>query len=98
MKKLTLNWKLGCMNAPDIDPEEMFPAEVPGAVQIDYARAKNLPDPNYGLNFRQYKGLENLHWLYTAPLDFALKEDEMATVEFLGIDYRESSANQEQTQ
>jgi beta-mannosidase len=41
-----------------------MPATVPGAVQLDWARAHNLPDINHGQNVRAYDGLEDSFWLY----------------------------------
>ena len=41
MQKLTFNWQVGPTTAPDQKPAEMYPAIVPGAVQLDYARAHN---------------------------------------------------------
>jgi len=41
-----------------------MPASVPGAVQLDWARAHGLPDYNFGQNVRAYDGLEDFYWLY----------------------------------
>jgi beta-mannosidase len=43
---------------------DWIPASVPGAVQLDWARAHGLPDPTVGENFRLLDGLENDRWLY----------------------------------
>jgi beta-mannosidase len=45
-----------------------MPATVPGAVQLDWARARGLPDLNYGQNVRLYDGLEDHHWLYSTQV------------------------------
>jgi beta-mannosidase len=37
---------------------------IPGAVQLDWARKKGLPDVNFGQNVRLYDGLEDFAWLY----------------------------------
>jgi len=87
MSKTYLNWSVGHSDTPDTRPAEFYPAVVPGSVQADYARAKNWPHFKDGLNFRQYKWMEDKYWLYTAPLHFTLGEDEIAAMVFHGIDY-----------
>lgn len=87
MTKVYLNWQLGCSAERDVHPAEFFPAVVPGAAQADYARAKGWPDMNYGVNCKAYKQLEDMWWLYTAPLDFTLAEGQIATMVFTAIDY-----------
>jgi beta-mannosidase len=37
---------------------------VPGAVQLDWARARGWPEYWKGGNFRAYDGLEDLFWTY----------------------------------
>jgi beta-mannosidase len=88
MQKRTFTWQVGYMQTACAQPEEMIPATVPGAAQLDYARAHNWPPVEEGVNFRDYAWMEDVYWLYTAPLDFTLEEDEVATLRFLGIDYR----------
>jgi beta-mannosidase len=43
---------------------QWMPAAVPGAVQLDWAREKGLPDINHGQNVRLYDGLEDSAWIY----------------------------------
>ena len=43
MTKQTLQWQVGSMTAIDQTPATMIPAQVPGAVQADHARANNWP-------------------------------------------------------
>ena len=57
-------WTVGFMKTAQDLPEEMYPAQVPGAVQMDYAAAKNWPSWNEGTNFRDYAWMEDLFWLY----------------------------------
>lgn len=47
---------------------DWIPASVPGAVQLDWARAHGLPDYNYGQNVRAYDGLEDSYWLYRTSI------------------------------
>ena len=88
MKELYLNWTVGYTKDPAAEPEEFYPAQVPGAVQMDYARAHNWPSPVEGVNFKAYKWMEDVYWLYRAPLEFEAGEDEIATLRFKGIDYQ----------
>ena len=41
MKKLTMNWTLSHMASLSDTPKDTIPAHVPGAVQLDYADAKD---------------------------------------------------------
>ena len=84
----SLKWKLGFTPSPDQQPDVFFDASVPGAVQADYARAHEWPPFWQGLNFRDYKWMEDVYWLYTAELNFTLAADEIARLCFKGIDYR----------
>ena len=88
MTKNKLNWIVGYTSSPDAYPEEMFPAQVPGAVQLDYAKAKNWPPFYEGTNYKDYGWMEDVYWLYTAPLEFTLSENQLATLSFSGIDYQ----------
>ncbi|MBE6936083.1 MAG: hypothetical protein E7458_06210 [Ruminococcaceae bacterium] len=88
MEKYLLSWQVGCCDDVAAAVAEWMPAQVPGAVQLDYARAKGWAPYYMGLNFRDYKWMEDKFWCYRAPLDFALRDDQRATLVFLGIDYR----------
>jgi beta-mannosidase len=72
----------------DGSPPRWIPATVPGAVQLDWARAKGLPDFAQGSNVRQYDGLEDFHWLYrTTVPDAALAEGEQLVFACGGVEY-----------
>lgn len=88
MELKTLFWSVGHTADPGNTPEEMYPAVVPGAVQQDYARAKNWPPVQFGIEFKKYAGLEDLYWLYRTTLDFQLAPEQTASLVFKGIDYR----------
>ena len=87
MERRSLQWQVGCSAGMGQKPEKMMPAQVPGAVQMDYARAENWPPFWQNLNFQQYKWMEDVYWMYRAQLDFALAADERAYLHFEGIDY-----------
>ncbi len=88
MKTYSLNWSVGYTASPDIYPEEMFPAKVPGSVQTDYAAYKNWEPYYKDANFYDYARFEDVYWLYTAPLTFTLLPGQKATLRFSGIDYK----------
>ena len=54
-----MDWLVGYMASPCGEPEELVPAQVPGAVQLDWARAKGWPDYRYDLNFLDYRWMED---------------------------------------
>ena len=86
--KQQLNWQVGHMNAADLHPKQWMPSSVPGSVQQDYARYYNWEPYYKGVNFRNYGWMEDVYWIYRAPLRFTLKDDQIATLIFKGIDYR----------
>lgn len=88
MELKALNWQVGYTKEATAAPEEFYSAQVPGAVQADYARAKKLEPVVFGNNFKEYAWMEDLYWLYEAELEFALAADQAATLVFKGIDYR----------
>lgn len=67
--KNELIWQLGYSNSADSLPTEYFPATVPGAVQLDYAKEYNLPDYNYETNFDEYRFMEDKFWTYKTEFD-----------------------------
>ncbi len=84
-----MNWTVGWCRDPADVPSEFVPARVPGAVQLDWAAAQGWPDYTVGDNFQAYGWMEDVHWLYRAPLDFpALTASQRLFFSCLGIDYR----------
>ena len=82
------DWSVGYTKAPGCDPQEWYPATVPGAVQLDYAKAKQWHPYEYGVNFQDYAWMEDVFWCYRTQLDFSLDANQTACVRFGGIDYR----------
>jgi beta-mannosidase len=68
MKK-ELIWQLGYSDDLNKSPLEFFPANVPGAVQLDYATAYNLPDYKFETNFKEYVWMEDRFWTYKTSFD-----------------------------
>ena len=65
-RSLPTSWHLARLRTARSRPSnrDWMPARVPGAVQLDWARARQLPDLDYGQNVTAYAGLEDFHWLY----------------------------------
>lgn len=67
-KTLSLDWEVGHAPAPEATALEYIPARVPGAVQLDWARAHGAPPYWYGDHFKQYRWMEDVYWRYRARL------------------------------
>jgi beta-mannosidase len=84
-----LTWTVGSTPILALPPSEMLPAEVPGAVQLDWGRAQGLPEYWIADNFKAYQGLEDLFWVYRSELELpALAADERVFFVCGGVDYR----------
>ncbi len=81
-------WQVGFTKSADAAPEYLMPAQVPGSVQQDYARYHEWPPFTEGVNFRDYRWMEDVYWRYSAPMHFDVQPNEAAYVVFKGIDYR----------
>lgn len=81
-------WKLARLGRHETMPEAWIRTSIPGAVQLDWARAHALPDYNFGRNFRDYEGLEDFHWLYRTrvPNSPRAKGEQLAFI-CGGVDY-----------
>ena len=87
-RRVAADWLLARLDRIDADPVGWIPATVPGAVQLDWARARGLPDPEYGDNVRAYDGLEDSHWLYRTRIPkVALGAGEELVFACGGVDY-----------
>ena len=84
-----LEWEVGPSAEPDGEPARFVPAAVPGAVQLDWARALGLPDYWVGDHFKAYQGLEDSYWRYRTQLSVpALHDGERLFFVCGGVDYR----------
>lgn len=84
-------WQLARLPDADanVSAREWIPAVVPGAVQLDWARAHAWPDLFVGQNVRHYHGLEDSFWIYRATLPAAsLGPGERFFVCGAGLDYQ----------
>lgn len=88
MKTFIPSFKVGFTSDKNIIPEKFIDAKVPGAIQLDFQRAENLPDYRFGVNFKDYKWMEDVFAVYESKLNINLKENEKAELIFKGIDYK----------
>ncbi|MDX1283984.1 MAG: glycoside hydrolase family 2 TIM barrel-domain containing protein, partial [Draconibacterium sp.] len=83
-----LLWEVGFSKEKNTLPKEWFPAIVPGAVQVDYAKANNWPPFYYAENWKEYLWMEDVYWTYTTSFNKPeLEEDEQLFFVSKGIDY-----------
>ncbi|MBE6631935.1 MAG: hypothetical protein E7623_04460, partial [Ruminococcaceae bacterium] len=64
-----------------------FPAEVPGNVQYDYARAMGFSDFAFGTGVKLFSEVEDMEWEYLSTLDVEREEGEKLFLVAEGIDY-----------
>lgn len=87
--RLPLSWELARQETAQSAPSPWIPASVPGAVQLDWAKAHALPDYWIGDNFRALQGLDESHWVYRTHLTAwpALAPDQRVFLVLAGVDY-----------
>ena len=90
MKYIPLDWKLQYLEAKDGNPlpAEPLSAQVPGAVQRDWARHHGWPEAEYESHTERYTWMEDVFWRYSARLpQIAAPAGETVRFEAEGIDY-----------
>ncbi len=81
-------WKLGFTREKETTPAEFIDARIPGAVQIDSARAHNYPNWFEKDNFRMFGWMEDVFWIYKTEFEHPnLIEGEELWFTSKGIDY-----------
>jgi len=89
MSQIELDWKLGHTADPATPPERWVPAVVPGAVQLDWARAEGWAEHWRGDNCRSYEWMEGVYWVYRAALpQVPLEKGQRLYFVCEGIDYQ----------
>jgi beta-mannosidase len=85
---IPLAFHVGPSDGPGREPDAFVPARVPGAVQLDWARAHDWAPWWQGDNFRQYRWMEEKWWTYRAVLPaMTLAPGERPVLVCDGIDY-----------
>lgn len=83
-----LDWQVGWTSDPAKSPARFVPAVVPGAVQLDWARAEGWPPYWHAENFRAYGWMEDVHWVYQTRLAKpALQPGQRLMLVCTGVDY-----------
>lgn len=81
-------FSLGWHREPASEPTEWIQAAVPGAVQLDWARAHGWPEWWHGDEWKRYRWMEDVYWTYrttfAAP---ALRTGETFRLTLAGIDH-----------
>ena len=87
--RLPVEWTVGSTPDPTQPPTRCVAAAVPGAVQLDWARAEGWPAYWQAENVRAYAGMEDQYWLYTTRCPAApLQPGERLFFTCGGVDYR----------
>ncbi len=83
-----LDWEVGWTADPSQSPVRFVPATVPGAVQLDWARAEGWPPYWYADNFLQYAWMADRYWVYRATVPrVSLAAEERLFFMSRGVDY-----------
>ncbi|MBP3294503.1 MAG: hypothetical protein J6N32_12180, partial [Clostridia bacterium] len=82
------SWTLGHSSSLNERPAETVPATTPAEVQLVWQKEKGMPDYNFGVNFREYRWMEDCFWHYSTTLSLEKRDGfvPVLTLEFL--DYR----------
>ncbi|MFW6277316.1 MAG: glycoside hydrolase family 2 protein [Prolixibacteraceae bacterium] len=81
-------WEIGFHQVKNGTPENFYKATVPGAVQLDYAKANDWPPFYYAENWKDYLWMEDVYWTYKTSFSKPeLKAEEQLFFISKGIDY-----------
>ncbi len=88
-RKQLIDWEVGYASTIDGQPGKWMPATVPGAVQLDIAKAENYGPYQYAENWKDYGWMEDCYFTYRT----AFPKPDLATGNKLwfiskGIDYQ----------
>lgn len=84
-----IKWEVGFHKEKNDKPKEWYAAKVPGAVQLDYAKAKSWDNHMFGENWKDYRWMEDVYWTYkTSFSNPNISKDERYFFISKGIDYK----------
>ncbi len=88
-RQIEMKWELGYAASMDAKPEKWIPATVPGAVQLDIAKAEKYAPYYYAEHWKDYEWMEDNYYTYRSNF----KKPELQANEKLyfvskGIDYQ----------
>lgn len=88
-KRKELDWCVGFSESIDADPLIKVHATVPGAVQLDWAKANDWEEYTYSDNYKDYLWMEDVYWFYTTKLEsLHINENERIFFVCKGVDYK----------
>jgi beta-mannosidase len=84
-----LKWKIGFSQDRFALPKKWVDAEVPGAVQLDYAKAEKYGPYTYADNWRDYLWMEDVYWTYVTEFPKPeFRQGQRVYFTSKGIDYK----------
>jgi len=84
-----LQWQVGHHAQKNQTPTNWVPAQVPGAVQLDWAKAHDYEDLAYATNYKQFRWMEDVFWSYRARFSKPeLQAGQACFFKSKGIDYQ----------
>lgn len=87
-KHVSLDWELGYSKDSKTMPSKWIPAVVPGAVQLDIARAEKYQPFYYAEHWKDYLWMEDMYYTYRTSFDKPeLSDGKRLLFISLGIDY-----------
>ena len=89
MSRIVPDWRIGHHPDASTKPKEWLPSSIPGAVQLDYARAHNWPPYYESDHYKSYTWMEDCYWTYsTTFIKPEMAKDDRLYFICLGIDYK----------
>jgi beta-mannosidase len=86
---ISLKWELGYSKNKNTSPRKFIPATVPGAVQLDIAKAEKYGQYYYGENWKDYLWMEDQYYTYHTTFKKPdIKPGESLYFISKGIDYQ----------
>ena len=87
-KLVKVTWELGYSKDSNTLPSEWIPAIVPGAVQLDIARAEKYQPFYYAEHWKDYLWMEDMYYTYRTSFNKPdLSDGKRLMFISLGIDY-----------
>src|SRR5476651_1283601 len=88
LTRKSLQWTVGFSKSSDAAPDERVDAIVPGAVQLDWARAKKWGPHFFAANWKEYRWMEDVFWTYQTKLEIpTVTAGERVAFGCKGVDY-----------